>query len=119
MLATCIHYRTLAYIEYVDAFISYSVVLTCIINNSNLQYLDIWLVLCLQKFESEIQSIAPSSPAEIREKILARQKSRRENQQHGETKHEANSTETKHEANSTETCKSEPDPVVVERMVNA
>ncbi|XP_022332682.2 anoctamin-8-like isoform X3 [Crassostrea virginica] len=64
----------------------------------------------LKKFESEIQSIAPSSPAEIREKILARQKSRRENQQHGETKHEANSTET---------SKSEPDPVIAERKVNA
>ena len=68
------------------------------------------MVLWFQKFESEIQSIAPSSPAEIREKILARQKSRRENQQHGETKHEANSTET---------SKSEPDPVIAERKVNA
>lgn len=35
-----------------------------------------------------MQSIAPSSPAEIREKILARQKSRRENLHHNETKQE-------------------------------
>lgn len=42
----------------------------------------------LKKFESEMQSIAPSSPAEIREKILARQKSRRENLHHNESKQE-------------------------------
>lgn len=42
----------------------------------------------LKKFESEMQSIAPSSPAEIREKILARQKSRCENLHHNETKQE-------------------------------
>lgn len=35
-----------------------------------------------------MQSIAPSSPAEIREKILARQKSRRENLHQNETKQE-------------------------------
>lgn len=42
----------------------------------------------LKKFESEMQSIAPSSPAEIREKILARQKSRRENLHHNGSKQE-------------------------------
>ncbi|XP_062571901.1 anoctamin-8-like isoform X2 [Saccostrea cucullata] len=43
----------------------------------------------LKKFEAEMQSIATSSSAEIREKILARQKSRRENSHQSEAKQEA------------------------------
>lgn len=46
------------------------------------------MIFFLKKFESEMQSIAPSSPAEIREKILARQKSRRENLHHNGSKQE-------------------------------
>ncbi|XP_048733294.2 anoctamin-8-like isoform X2 [Ostrea edulis] len=52
----------------------------------------------LKKFEAQMQSIAPSSPAEIREKILARQKSRRENLHQNEAKQET----TGNSINSTE-----------------
>ncbi|XP_061172971.1 anoctamin-8-like [Saccostrea echinata] len=46
----------------------------------------------LKKFEAEVQCIATSSSAEIREKILARQKFRRENLHQSETKQEATET---------------------------
>lgn len=63
----------------IDLSIFQCVYLTCFLSND---------LFFFKKFESEMQSIAPSSPAEIREKILARQKSRRENLHHNETKQE-------------------------------